>query len=270
MRTFEQYIREAVDFRLGGKDGKGEAALKSFRDLERDDIIYYWYISLQKNAVVMHEERHFVGFATNNKVIKTWVDRNGKIVPMYCDVPADIKDKDFTAFIASYSSGNVHLFSTKKLSDEEAVETVLKYKKSIESDLLTFVICESADFRLGGSANKGKAASKNFGELENGDSIYYWEYKNDGKLVIKSCCEIYSIEQRSAGRELFIKDEKTERCIFITERGYDYQMHCWDNLPSTEYYAVTTYDEDNDRFFKFLKTKIAKANYSDSVLANYS
>jgi len=48
MRTFEQYLREAVDFRLGGSSNKGDAAKKSFKDLEKGDSIFI-YIYKTKN-----------------------------------------------------------------------------------------------------------------------------------------------------------------------------------------------------------------------------
>ena len=42
MKTFKQYIEEAVDFRLGGNKKKGfdQSKVKSFRDLEKGDVIY--------------------------------------------------------------------------------------------------------------------------------------------------------------------------------------------------------------------------------------
>ena len=48
MRTFEQYIKEAIDFRLGGSSNKGDAAKKSFKDLENGDSIFI-YIYKTKN-----------------------------------------------------------------------------------------------------------------------------------------------------------------------------------------------------------------------------
>jgi hypothetical protein len=41
MRTFEQYLKEAVDFRLGGKQQKGFDQKKTFADLEEGDAFYY-------------------------------------------------------------------------------------------------------------------------------------------------------------------------------------------------------------------------------------
>jgi len=42
MKTFKQYIEESVDFRLGGnkKNGFNQTKYKSFRDLEKGDVIY--------------------------------------------------------------------------------------------------------------------------------------------------------------------------------------------------------------------------------------
>ena len=45
MRTFEEYIREGVDFRLGGSWNKGLNQAKTFDQLEEGDIIYYYWES---------------------------------------------------------------------------------------------------------------------------------------------------------------------------------------------------------------------------------
>ena len=42
MKSFEEYIEEAVDFRLGGKADKGIAAPKTFGELEKGDKIYLY------------------------------------------------------------------------------------------------------------------------------------------------------------------------------------------------------------------------------------
>ena len=41
MRTFEQYIDEAYNFRLGGSQKKGFNQPKMFGDLEEGDVFYY-------------------------------------------------------------------------------------------------------------------------------------------------------------------------------------------------------------------------------------
>jgi len=45
MRTFKQYIREAVDFRLGGDQKKGfeQNIANSLNDIEVGDILYFYY-----------------------------------------------------------------------------------------------------------------------------------------------------------------------------------------------------------------------------------
>ena len=47
MKTFSEYIREAVDFRLGGKQQKGfdQTKVKTFRELVEGDKFYYWSVS---------------------------------------------------------------------------------------------------------------------------------------------------------------------------------------------------------------------------------
>ena len=45
MKTFEQYIRESVDFRLGGNQQKGfeQTNYKSFAELKKGDKFYWFY-----------------------------------------------------------------------------------------------------------------------------------------------------------------------------------------------------------------------------------
>ena len=52
MKTFEQYIREAVDFRLGGSENKGDEVEPVFKDLRNGDKLYFheWKMSNQGDA----------------------------------------------------------------------------------------------------------------------------------------------------------------------------------------------------------------------------
>lgn len=49
MKTFAEYIEEAVDFRLGGKANKGDEVEPVFKDLRNGDKLYFheWEMSKQ-------------------------------------------------------------------------------------------------------------------------------------------------------------------------------------------------------------------------------
>jgi len=61
MKTFSEYISEAVDFRLGGSGNKGDNAElnKTFEKLEKGDVIYLWNFD-ENNDVKLKELRTIV------------------------------------------------------------------------------------------------------------------------------------------------------------------------------------------------------------------
>lgn len=52
MKSFSEYLKEAVDFRLGGCQKKGfdQSKVKSFRDLEKGDVFYFWNKNMGETA----------------------------------------------------------------------------------------------------------------------------------------------------------------------------------------------------------------------------
>jgi len=55
MRTFEQYIREGVDFRLGGSANKGDV-LNQFDDLEPGDKLYMYEFDDTLSKIILVNE----------------------------------------------------------------------------------------------------------------------------------------------------------------------------------------------------------------------
>jgi hypothetical protein len=55
MRTFEQYIKEAVDFRLGGSANKGDV-LNQFDDLEPGDKLYMYEFDDTLSKIILVNE----------------------------------------------------------------------------------------------------------------------------------------------------------------------------------------------------------------------
>lgn len=182
MKTFEQFIKEAVDFRLGGKANKGEEWHKSFEDLEKGDKVYFYGGVEPSKKIIAFEDVFEV---------------------------SKILSKDPLKFIGKWSKNiNIHTFSLKRNTDKPMhvlddtmvrgevcrVWTTFEMSKEELFDLVSEQVEESVDFRLGGSASKGTAAEKKFSELENGEQIFFYRFeKNELEysdiLVIESLHE---------------------------------------------------------------------------------
>ena len=67
MKTFSEYISEAVDFRLGGSKNKGDNAElnKTFEELEKGDVIYLWNFD-ENNDVELKEPRTIISTQKTN------------------------------------------------------------------------------------------------------------------------------------------------------------------------------------------------------------
>lgn len=72
MKTFKQYIEESVDFRLGGSSNKGDAAKKTFKDLEKGDSIFI-YVYKMKNR------KPYIDIIDEKIVTKSVMNSSGEI-----------------------------------------------------------------------------------------------------------------------------------------------------------------------------------------------
>jgi len=113
MKTFEQYIKEAVDFRLGGSQQKGYDKAKTFAELKEGDE--FFYISCDISRTEMFAMRIY-------KLVKKIV--SGKILLCYSNNIYDyisIGEYDLDSSLKSDEAynGHVEIVST---SMEEALE----------------------------------------------------------------------------------------------------------------------------------------------------
>ena len=82
MKTFEQYIREAVDFRLGGKSRKGieNETGKSFGELKiKDKVWYYKFEGLDPKNVVASGDGEVTGIETDEVKGKKYLNSDVKM-----------------------------------------------------------------------------------------------------------------------------------------------------------------------------------------------
>ena len=71
MKTFEQYIREAVDFRLGGKSKRGfEDNYRPMRTVKKGDTFYYWYINIGVDVDNPDDPSQYKKFKRTEEVTK--------------------------------------------------------------------------------------------------------------------------------------------------------------------------------------------------------
>ena len=135
MKTFEQYIREAVDFRLGGSANKGKAT-KSFKDLEGGDYVYFYEIDRRKRSASKTVEGRIkrVKFETiekeNIKILNIFYINNLEKGPeSYTFISEENFEKDMYAF--EWQSMYA-IWSTFDMTEEEALGIINDPKTVIE------------------------------------------------------------------------------------------------------------------------------------------
>jgi len=122
MKTFKQYIEEAVDFRLGGKADKGVAAPKSFGELEKGDKIYLYKfenfnVKSYRSDVFEYREKEAHTFNHSHFMHGRW-ESGGQPVISILD-----KDLEKDYFVEFIRGGNVftRVYSTFEMTAEEAL-----------------------------------------------------------------------------------------------------------------------------------------------------
>ena len=199
MRTFKQYIEEAADFRLGGKANKGVVS-KSFGELKEGDKFYRYIYNIKENEIEDETERCFIKAseyeadgAINTRIEYDYFVDNGRKMTSSNQILNIYRDEDCSVFIKIYrGSDNCYIYSTSRLSEEEVQKIWREHSKEVLSYNNRYVICESVDFRLGGSQNKGdilKFGSRGirFSELkENKDRIYFYYFNTNKNTYLGS------------------------------------------------------------------------------------
>jgi len=120
MKTFEEYIREAVDFRLGGKANKGEEWHKTFEELEKGDHVYFYRFK--------NHELDYSDILTVDKVEKVQELKRVYIPGFweygetkgFVELYDDKLDEDFQ--IRSFDNTFCALYTTYELDKESAIK----------------------------------------------------------------------------------------------------------------------------------------------------
>lgn len=130
MKTFTDYIREAVDFRLGGSQNKGDG-IKSFASLVHGDNYWSYKTTLNKtlNEISTCEMSKFVLEETRQMIMsskKKTIELQGRKGKRYSlistFIPEEYEDKNIYVHIDRWNERDVFIASTYELSDNEIVQ----------------------------------------------------------------------------------------------------------------------------------------------------
>jgi len=258
MKTFEEYIREAVDFRLGGKSKKGESSIfneeeaKTFEELEKGDIIYHWIFSKYSyanlKAIKFTKLKLTSGLSQQeSRYIFNAVDYNDATkIDKYGLQPSKMKSKIMFWKIAKKSCG---AYTTFEISEREMLSIAEDWFRQHEND--HYDVDETVDFRLGGKDNKGELV-KTFGELEKGDKIYSTRVFHEDGRIKRQTHTFSSFEKDKLGHnyihyESFINNS----FVFDSPQIFDSSATC--TLGDKYNWILSTYempDEDARRIVK--------------------
>jgi len=218
MRTFEQYIKESVDFRLGGKSSKGDS-IKSFSELKNGDVFYYYRVRKDGSEFTIdhYSKRIFLdAYETGKKTEIEYriVFKDNSKLTSVCDAPNIYKDEDCYIFInVNLGEAVLSINSTRELSEDEIAYLYNDNQEkahSFKED--SIIICESVDFRLGGKANK--SGYRTFEELKPDDVIYEYTVDPEKDYVKLSKYKANSEEG------LFLKRKKRENNLIADSSAF--------------------------------------------------
>jgi len=168
MRTFEQYIEESVDFRLGGSKNKG-AVDKTFGELKDGDVFYRYSIDISSRRFTKNPCKCIFECIDGNKMRYFFDDRKSDIArfTMFVD-----KDKSMASHTYGVSAGHglYYVYSTIEYDEATIIEKIEELSKKADKDVNVYVY-ESVDFRLGGK-NNVDSGSFAFSHLRLGDDVY--------------------------------------------------------------------------------------------------
>jgi len=127
MKTFKQYIKEAVDFRLGGSENKGVAEIhKSFKDLEGGDYLHIWWFDESNLKLLTSKivEVHHVNVHYDGNVDLNYVNSNRGLSKLSMltsvNIPEAAADDDSFIYRYDRSRGTLCFITTYDMDDEDA------------------------------------------------------------------------------------------------------------------------------------------------------
>ena len=234
MRTFEEYVVESFNFRLGGSSNKGDntSGNKTFNDMKKNDKFYRYDIDVTKKTcrrirctfVEMYEEG-FMYILSN------------VFQEIYSTFKAEGWKNSSAIAKKTKREGKYYVFSTTSFDKAELVDDLIRATSKRHGSC--FILKESIDFRLGGSKDKGKYVkiedTETFAELEPEDVFYIYlkESLYDQKGEKYKICRI--------------EDGRFYRSLVYTESGGSFSIPN-DELNSNVYLGslfivATTFEE---------------------------
>ena len=134
MKTFEQYIDEAYNFRLGGSQKKGFNQKIAFADLEKGDDLFYAYIN---NDGTVHAMRKFTCYEMDYDVkrdeLLIWYFQDGLKSGTILEVSKeDINSAIHIRKLGGYRSGMTTIFSTDADAMLEEVNSITKKNYTVD------------------------------------------------------------------------------------------------------------------------------------------
>ena len=235
MRTFEQYIRESYDFRLGGKKRRGFEGC-SFSQLEVGDKFYFKYFDDGE----WKGERELIVEAISQA--KTTGKKPGSISFSKVD---DVNAERYTLLLSkeefdsnafstnielSSHKKRIYVWSTELLSEDDAYE--IAYNAEMK---------ESVDFRLGGSKDRGAAnIQKTFGDLKMNDTVFMLTYDKMSDEIVDST--EYPCKIIKKGNKLFLNFEEG---VFYLDDDIDKSV-MYMTYTDKDLYLLAAYDIDTD------------------------
>ena len=276
MKSFEEYIREAVYFRLGGKGDKGEDLYKTFRELEEGDKIYLYKfhdfnIKSMSSYVFMFDSLSIkdADYDLIRGRLKTSANAQISSNAQNINILKSNVDKEyFVCFfeykIRRWKHVSSYVYSTYEMTEEEVLEVTNKAWKMKDKSFKQYIE-ESVDFRLGGKASKGEFV-KSFGELERGDLCYAWRIGKVGQYIHKDVRIVLDVSETPSSKKLKIHYEHeiknypqpVDSMFFDIERTNENVIL---NETDMNFLLYTTYDMTDVEARRKVAKVVASGNY---------
>lgn len=262
MRTFEQYIEESVDFRLGGSNSKGVAAPKTFEELEKGDYLYYWNFADSGSKLTLR-----LGFGCRI----TYINKSSwhNITIKYVAEEGNEKYLDSDTLYVYDKKRNDSMTLLSDFDDANAVEIMTTYEDTPEHILATaeemwneIIANESVDFRLGGKKQSGydQEMHKVFKELEAGDNLFKSYVKSQGMRALE-VSEKHKSKVESVEFDYSIKITCDVGFYLIPSRASNKSEYVL-NIDKSEHHQIvySTYELDDNELIRIVNNALKKTS----------
>ena len=262
MKTFEEYIKEAVDFRLGGKANKGVAAPKTFEELERGNYLYYWNFADSGSKLTLR-----LGFECRI----TSIDKNSfNITIKYAAEEGNEKYLDSDTLYVHNKKRNNSMVLLSDFDDVNAVEIMTTYEDTPEHILATaeemwneIIANESVDFRLGGKKQSGydQEEHKAFKELKTNDNLFKSFVKSRGMRALE-VSEKRKLKVESVEFDYSIKITCDVGFCLIPSRDSDKSEYVYLNIDKGEHHQIvySTYELNDSELIRVVNNAMKKVS----------